>query len=321
MPSESPILTARRCAFVVDGDEDRGLFAFAHDRGGRNERPRRRAARRRCRPAPACRQEGRPARRSRGEPESSRCRARRRPDARRLSGEPRMRRPARPARCAGAPSSMRETSASGTDATTSSRCGSMTRSTGSDGRRLDEIAGVVQRLATTPSKVARTIARVATVCGGGRATPRAWATRRLGVGALPIGVLDFLARGDAALEQIARARLSGPGVVERGLRPRHFGLPASRLRRPQSESRSARARRRAARDRLRARHLRDARRLGRDDDQLGARCWGDDAGRVDDAADRARRVAGAVFTGTTVSLSTSSGVGCAQPRQRGEHRR
>ena len=74
---------------------------------------------------------------------------------------------------------------------------------------------------------------------------------RLGVGDGAIGVLDLAARGDAAFEQLAGARLGGPGAAR--VSPGRAPLPpAGAARRPPtSASRSAPERRRDARDRPR----------------------------------------------------------------------
>ena len=56
--------------------------------------------------------------------------------------------------------------------------------------------------------------------------------RRLGVGEVAVGVLHLLARGDAALEQIAGRALGGARVVDARLGARDFGRAAGR--RPRS---------------------------------------------------------------------------------------
>src|SRR6185503_3949582 len=65
---------------------------------------------------------------------------------------------------AAAPTSIRGASASGTAATISSRDGSITRSTGSPALGSTRSPGLCDRLATRPSKVARTTARRASAC-------------------------------------------------------------------------------------------------------------------------------------------------------------
>ena len=51
----------------------------------------------------------------------------------------------------------------------------------------------------------------------------------LGVGHVAVRVLHFASRDDAALDELARARLRDAGVFEQGLRPRDLGLVTGRL--------------------------------------------------------------------------------------------
>jgi hypothetical protein len=104
-----------------------------------------------------------------------------------------------------------------------------------------------------------------------------------------VGVLDFLARRDAPLEQLARTRSGRARVVEDGLGAHDLGallLDIGRRARDLEANQKVSLAHRVASG---AGNFRDPRGLGGDDDEIRARRGIDDAGGVHDAADGAAR--------------------------------
>ena len=222
-------------------------------RSRRRERARRAcAARRRCRPAPACRPAGSPAgagAQPDGAVAASRLDRRGRGDHRSARVSPLRRRAGHEARRR-ADRDARSRRPSGTDGDDLEPARIDDAQHGIGGRGFDEIAGVVEPLGDHAVE-GRAHGRAAGD-GFGRGQRRArLGERRLGVGDARDAFLDFPARGDAALEQLARARLRRPRRLERGLRRAPLRPAASGLRRASPGSRSGRARRPAARGRRR----------------------------------------------------------------------
>ena len=192
-----------------------------------------------------------------------------------------------PTRRAGAPIGTRGASASGTDATTSSRSRIDRRAAPDRWPRLRRGRQGCESASRRRRRTSRAPSRGRRPCRAAASAARACATAASASATRAIGLLDFLARGDAALEQFAR-RASEPPSRCRARPARARLRPAVSGLRPPTPGISNRT---STSPRLHAiaagvGNLGDARRLGRDDDQLGARRRRDDAGGVHDAANR-----------------------------------
>ena len=194
------------------------------------------------------------------------------------------------------------TSASGTDATTSRRRGSMTRSTGSRGRGFDEVAGVVEALGDHAVERGAHRRAAGDRLGRRRAPPAPAPARPAASASSRSASSTSLRAATPRSNRSRRARLRGRGVVERA-----SARATSACWRCTSaaERRNLEAHQQVAAPDAIAfglRDLGDPRRLRRDDDQLGAGRRRHDAGGVDDARGSSPSGAAAVVTGTTVSL-------------------
>ncbi len=236
VPSLRPISHGASLRLLAARDEHRRLFTFAHDRGGGNQHDVRvllgvdvdlhRRARRECSPAST------KARRTGTVAVPASTAAGREMH---LQADLAVRRPARSTRWRGSADldARRVGERHRRDDLETTRIDDAQHRIA--GGRLDEIAGIVHTASRRPVE-----GRAHDRARGDRlrraqARPRL-GERRLGVGHRAIGFFDLPARGDAAVEQLARARLGRLRVLERRLGacdlrllPLHFGRRARNL--------------------------------------------------------------------------------------------